>query len=423
VRLDIFTSVSHLFGMTTSLPRNPPSARFTPCSGESWRDPYGMYAELRDHEPLHHVDTGDGHDYWVLSRFADVSRALREPEVFSSRQGLTFTYGDMERIGLDEATPMVMLDPPEHTDFRRLITKGFTPRRVESIEPEVRRFVRERLDRMAERGPAAELDVIAELFKPLPSFVVAHYLGVDEVDRVRFDDWTEQIVAANASGDPLGATEAVAGLFEYFSGLIERRRETPADDTISDLIAVLGDDMPAMIRILGFAFTMVAGGNDTTTGLLGTAVEQLARHPEQRRALVADPGLIPGAVEEFLRLASPVQALARTLTRDWTAHGVTVPADRKVLLLYGSANRDPRHFGPTVDTLDIARSGRQHAAFGFGPHHCLGAAAARLQGRVVVEELLARFPEFGVDPARGTFAGGSFVRRYQTLPFVPGAGG
>lgn len=410
--------------MTTSLPRNRPSARFVPCDGESWRNPYDMYAALRDHDPVHHVDTGDGYDYWVLSRYTDVSRALREPEVFSSRKGLTFTYGDMESAGLDEATPMVMLDPPEHTDFRRLITKGFTPRRVESIEPEVRRFVREHLDRIADgggNGSGGEPDIVAELFKPLPSFVVAHYLGVDEVDRIRFDAWTEQIVAANASGDPLGATEAVAGLFEYFSALIERRREAPADDTISDLIAVLGDDMVAMIRILGFAFTMVAGGNDTTTGLLGTAVEQLALHPEQRHALVADPGAIPGAVEEFLRLASPVQALARTLTRDWTAHGVTVPADRKVLLLYGSANRDPRHFGPTVDTLDITRSGRQHAAFGFGPHHCLGAAAARLQGRVVLEELLARFPEFEVDTARGTFAGGSFVRRYRTLPFVPGA--
>ncbi|MDI2130685.1 cytochrome P450 [Yinghuangia seranimata] len=397
--------------MSTSMSQ----ARFVPCGADTWRDPYGMYASLQDTDPLHHVEDGD---YWVLSRFADVSHALRTPEVYSSRQGLTFTYGDMEAIGLDEAAPMVMLDPPEHTDFRRLITKGFTPRRVESIEPEVRRFVRARLDRIAAAG--GEVDIVAELFKPLPSFVVAHYLGVDEADRARFDEWTDGIVAANASGDPLGAGEAVSGLFDYFTALIERRRAAPADDTISDLIQIMGDDMVAMIRILGFAFTMVAGGNDTTTGLLGGAAELLTAHPDQRRLLVDEPDRIPRAVEEFLRLASPVQALARTLTEDLSLHGRSVPAGRKVLLLYGAANRDPREYGADAARLDVTRSGHQHAAFGFGPHHCLGAAAARLQGRVVLEELLSRFPEFSVDAARGTFAGGSFVRRYGTLPFTPG---
>ncbi|MGA4557097.1 cytochrome P450 [Uniformispora flossi] len=393
-------------------------ARFVPCSGESWRDPYAMYAALRDEAPLYHVADGD---YWVLSRYADVSRALRDTELFSSRKGLTFTYGDMEAIGLDEAAPMVMLDPPEHTDFRRLITKGFTPRRVASIEPAVREFVRDRLARIAEAAAdGGEVDIIAELYKPLPSFVVGHYLGVDEVDRGQFDAWTEQTVAANASGHPLGAEEAVAGLFAYFTGLIERRRAEPADDTISDLIGVMGDDITAMIRILGFAFTMVAGGNDTTTGLLGVASELLTAHPDARAHLAAHPEDIPRAVEEFLRLASPVQALARTVTEDWTAHGATVPAGRRVLLLYGSANRDPREFGDTADVLDIARTGHQHAAFGFGPHHCLGAAAARLQARVVLEELLLHCPDFQVDAERGTFAGGSFTRRHQSLPFTPG---
>ncbi|MFE0104909.1 cytochrome P450 [Streptomyces sp. NPDC059009] len=408
--------------MTPPSPPPPPPplprsrAAFVPCSGESWRDPYPMYAALRDEDPLHHVQDGD---YWVLSRFADVSAALRDPEVYSSRQGLTFTYGDMKAIGLDAATPMVMLDPPEHTDFRKLITKGYTPRRVAAVEPDIRRFVRARLDHLdelAEQSGKAEVDLISGLFKPLPSFVVARYLGVDEADRARFDDWTEQIVAANAQGDPLGATEAVSGLFGHFTQLIERRRAAPADDTVSDLIQVMGDDEASLLRILGFAFTMVAGGNDTTTGLLGTAAELLTAHPELRQALAARPEEVPRAVEEFLRLATPVQALARTVTRDVTLHGATVPAGRKVLLLYGSANRDPREFGPTADVPDTGRTHRQHAAFGFGPHHCLGAAAARLQARVALEELLTRFPEFTVDAARGTFAGGSFVRRYASLP-------
>jgi hypothetical protein len=376
-----------------------------------------MYAALRDHDPLHHAEDGD---YWVLSRYQDVSRALREPEVFSSAQGLTFTYDDMAASGVDAAPPLVMLDPPDHTDLRLLLTKGFTPRRVASIEPAVRRFVRDRLDAIAESPADRELDIVAELFRPLPAFVVAHYLGVNEADRARFDGWTEQIVAANAQGSPLGAQEAVADLFTYFVDLIEQRRAEPADDVVSDLVRVLGDDPDAALRILGFAFTMVAGGNDTTTGLLSVSAELLTAHRGVRGELLARPDRIPDAVEEFLRLSSPVQALARTVTTDLEAHGRTVPAGRKVLLLYGSADRDPRAYGPTADDIDLDREGPHHAAFALGPHHCLGAAAARLQGRVVLEELLVRFPEFAVDADRGTFAGGSFVRRYTSMPFTAG---
>ncbi|KUL52565.1 cytochrome [Streptomyces sp. NRRL F-4489] len=390
--------------------------RFTPCAGESWRAPWEMYAALRDAGPLHHVAEGD---YWVLSRYADVLAAARDTERFSSAGGLTVGYGERERLGITDAAPLVMLDPPEHTDFRRLLTRGYTPRRVASIEPEVRAFVRSRLDRIAQlRGGC---DIVAELFKPLPSFVVGRYLGVPEADRARFDGWTHAIVEAGAAGDPLAAGAAVTELFGYFAELVERRRAEPADDTVSDLVRLLPEGGgTALLRILGFAFTMVAGGNDTTTGLLGGAAELLTAHPDQRRALRDDPALLPGAVEELLRLTSPVQCLARTVTADLALHGRTVPAGRKVLLLYGAANRDPRAFGPDAELLDITRDGPQHLAFTHGPHHCLGAAAARLMARVALEELLARFPEFAVDAAAGTFAGGPYVRRYATLPFVTG---
>ncbi len=390
---------------------------YEPLSGESWRDPFGMYAALRDHDPLHHVERGD---YWVLSRFADVWEAARDTATFSSAEGLTFTYGERERIGLGEAAPMVMLDPPEHTDFRRLVSRGFTPRRVSSIEPAVRAFVRERLDRLAAHGPA-DADIVAELFKPLPSFVVAHYLGVPEEDRSRFDRWTEEIVAANAYGDALSAGQAVAELFGYFGELIERRRAEPGDDLISALNAVFDDADPlGPLRILGFAFTMVAGGNDTTTGLLSAGCGLLAAHPDQRRALVDDPSLIPDAIDELLRLTSPVQGLARTATRDVELHGKVLPAGRKVLLLYGSANRDPREFGHDADALDLTRRPRHTLGFGHGAHHCLGASAARLQAGIALEELLARHPHFEVDTDRGEFAPGHFVRRFQSLPFRPG---
>jgi cytochrome P450 len=390
---------------------------FVPCSGESWRDPFPMYAALRDHDPVHHVVEGD---YWVLSRHADVYDAARDTATFSSAQGLTFLYGEIERLGIDSARPMVMMDPPEHTAFRRLVARGFTPRQVATIEPDVRAFVRDRLDALACSDRAEPLDVVATLFKPLPSMVVAHYLGVPATDRARFDGWTDAIVAANALGDPLAASDAVGELFDYFAVLAEARRADPRDDTISQLVHA--DAAPADIAgIIGFAFTMVTGGNDTTTGLLGGSTVLLTERPEQRQRLLDRPELIGPAVDELLRLTSPVQGLARTTTRDVVIAGVTVPAGRKVLLLYGSANRDPRAFGPAADELDVMRRPERMLSFSYGAHHCLGAAAARLQGRVALEELLARFPRFRVDGDAGTFAPGHFVRRFQSLPFWPGA--
>ena len=389
---------------------------FAPCSGEGWRDPYGMYRELRDHDPVHHVDAGD---YWVLSRHADVFTAVRDPDSFSSADGLTFAYDERAQAGLDEVAPMVFLDPPEHTAFRRLVAAGFTPRRVEAVEPAVRAFVRERVERLVADG---EGDVVARLLKPLPSFVVAHYLGVPEADRARFDGWTQGIVAANALGDPLLASDTVAELFGYFAELIERRRTEPGDDVVSDLVQVGDEAGVSSLQVLGFAFTMVTGGNDTTTGLLSVGLELLAADPDQRALLAADPDRIPDAVEELLRLSSPVQGLARTATRDVEVGGRTIPAGRKVLLLYASANRDERQFGPDAEVLDVRRQPRQILSFGYGPHHCLGAAAARLMGRVALEELLARCPRFTVDADAGRFAPGHFVRRYESLPFTADAG-
>ncbi len=386
-------------------------ARFTPRGGESWRDPFTMYEGLRDLDPVHHVEDGD---HWVLSRFEDVWNAARDTSTYSSAQGLTTTYGERERIGLDEAVPMVMMDPPEHTAFRRLIASGFTPRRVADLEPEVRRFVVDRLDRLAEAGQG---DIVAELFKPLPSMVVAHYLGVPDQDRSRFDVWTEAIVEANAQGDAFAAADRLTELLGYFAELIERRRTEPSDDMISELVRARPDGAAvSVLAILGFAFTMVAGGNDTTTGLLGGAAQLLTEHPDQRRLLLDDPELLPGAVEEFLRLTAPVQGLARTTTREVELHGRTIPAGRKVLLLYASANRDPREFGPTAGDCEITRPIPRMMTFSYGAHHCLGAAAARLQARVALEELLARFPEFVVDAAQGTFAQGNYVRRFSSLP-------
>jgi cytochrome P450 len=208
----------------------------------------------------------------------------------------------------------------------------------------------------------------------------------------------------------------------YFAELIERRRREPGDDTISHLVAAGADDEAVdVLSILAFTFTMVTGGNDTTTGMLGGAVQLLQQHPDQRRVLTDDPDLIPDAVDEFLRLTSPVQGLARTATRDVTIGDTTIPAGRKVLLLYGSGNRDEREFGPDAAQLDVRRRPRNILTFSHGAHFCLGAAAARMQSRVALTELLTRCPDFTVDLDAVVWAGGSYVRRPLSVPFRAGA--
>jgi len=390
---------------------DPVAARFEPRSAESWIDPFSMYAALRDHDPVHHVEEGD---YWVLSRFEDVFAAVVDAGTFSSAKGLTFTYGDMDQLEIE--APIVMMDPPEHTALRKLAIKKLTPRQVADLEPMLREFIVERVEKVREMGQA---DIVAELFKPLPSMVVAHFLGVPAEERGRFDGWTEAIVAANASGNLLGATAAVTDLMGFFAGLIERRRKEPGEDMISALVhGKLGGEDVSMAKLLGFAFTMVTGGNDTTTGLLGGASELLTRHPEQRAVLLADHARIVTAVEEFLRLTSPVQGLARTTTRDVELRGAVIPKEKKVMLLYASANRDEREYGETAAECDVARKARRHLSFSYWPHHCIGAAVARLQARVALEELLARCPDFSVDWKKGRYAPGHFVRRYESLPFT-----
>jgi len=393
-------------------------AHFEPRGGEGWRDPFPMYRALRDRDPVHRVaDNGAGQDYWVLSRFRDVFAAVVDARTFSSASGLTFLYGEKEALGIE--APIVMMDPPEHTALRKLAIKRFTPRQVGVLDGMVREFAVERIERLREEGKG---DVVAELLKPLPSLVVAHFLGVPREDRVLFDRWTNAIVAANAGGQILDAASAVGELFVYFQKLIERRRVDPRDDMISALVhgrTASGDEV-SLAQILGMGFTMVTGGNDTTTGLMGGALEILTRAPDQRALLASDRGAIKGAIEEFLRLTSPVQGLARTTTRDVQIAGKTIPQGRKVMLLYASANRDEREFGADAAECDVTRRIKRHVAFSYGPHHCIGAAAARLQASVVLEELLSRCPDFGVDAEAGRYAPGPFVRRFESLPFDAG---
>lgn len=402
--------------------QNAPVA-FQLATAATWSNPWPMYRALRDHDPVHHVvpPNSPEHDYYVLSRHADVWAAARDHETFSSAKGLTVNYDDLELIGLQDNPPFVMQDPPVHTQFRKLVSRGFTPRQVEAVEPKVREFVVERIEGLRAAGGG---DIVTELFKPLPSMVVAHYLGVPEEDWVQFDGWTQAIVAANtADGGVAGALEsvgdAVGSMMAYFTGLIERRRSDPEDDTISHLVAAgvgADGDVAGTLSILAFTFTMVTGGNDTVTGMLGGSMPLLHERPDQRKLLVDNPELITDAVEELLRMTSPVQGLARTTTRDVTIGDTTIPAGRRALLLYGSANRDERQYGPDAAELDVTRCPRNILTFSHGAHHCLGAAAARMQSRVALTELLARCPEFEVDESGIAWAGGNYVRRPLSVP-------
>ncbi|MDG2352741.1 MAG: cytochrome P450 [Acidimicrobiales bacterium] len=382
---------------------------YVPRSGESWRNPYPMYSDLRDNSPVHFVEDGS---YWFLSRFEDVFNAARSPNIFSSRHGLTIDQNS-EYLEMGDATPIVFLDPPEHTQFRRLISKGFTPRKAEDMRQDINSFVEAAIKRIKE---LENCDIISELFKPLPSFVVSKYLGVPTSDRMIFDTWTEKIVAGAVQNEDSEGLDAIIELTSYFTEMIEWRKSKPGDDLISELLE-MGEEKVSIMWILGLAFTMIAGGNDTTTGLLGGSAVLLTENPDQRKLLLEDLRLLPEAIEELLRMTSPVQGLSRVLLEDFELQGEKIPSGSRVLIGYGSGNRDEREFGKDSEKLNIRRKIKRTLGFGSGAHLCLGASVARLQSSIALKEILRNFPDFYVDESSSTYATGNYVRRHTHLAF------
>ena len=382
---------------------------YVPRSGESWRNPYPMYSDLRDNSPVHFVEEGS---YWFLSRFEDVFNAARSPNIFSSQHGLTIDQNS-ESLEMGDATPIVFLDPPEHTQFRRLISKGFTPRKAEDMRQDINSFVETAIIRIKE---LESCDIISELFKPLPSFVVSKYLGVPASDRVIFDTWTERIVAGAVQNEDSEGLDAIIELTSYFTEMIEWRKSKPGDDLISELLE-MGEEKVSIMWILGLAFTMIAGGNDTTTGLLGGSAVLLTENPDQRKLLLEDLRLLPEAIEELLRMTSPVQGLSRVLLEDFELHGEKISSGSRVLIGYGSGNRDEREFGKDSEKLNIRRKIKRTLGFGSGAHLCLGASVARLQSSIALKGILRNFPDFYVDESSSTYATGNYVRRHTHLAF------
>ena len=384
---------------------------YDPEDEQTQLDPYPTYRRLRDECPVYR-QTRLG--FWALSRFADVYAALNDHDTFCSRQGLTWDPAAAEQAGV--LPMMVTTDPPDHTKLRRLINRGLTPKRVADLEPEVRAGVAAKIDLLRAAGGG---DLVTELAVPVPTAMVGRFLGVPETDRARFHHWARAVVTGT-SGAAFHAQHhrAVRELYAYFRDLIERRRGEATDDLIGTLIASEIDGARLTTQeILGFCFNIVVGGIETTTNLISNGMALLAAHPEIARHLAVEPRQIPAAIEELLRLETPVAGLCRTTTRAVVLHGTTIPAGAKVLLMFGAANRDEREF-PDPDRLDLDRVADRHLAFGHGAHYCIGAALARLMGRVAFEELTTRLGDCRVVAARGRRLRAAVSRGWESLPIT-----
>jgi len=389
---------------------------YDPFSPELIADPYPFYERLRDEHPIHY---NERMDFYVLSRYDDIFRALRKPQVFSSAQGLTPAKDEISQLGIPPT--FIMMDPPDHTRLRRLITKAFTPDTVKELEPTIREFVVDHVEAMKRKSADGEdVDLVQAIASPLPTMVVANILGVPPEDRAKFDPWSDGITSASADFalDIQQAIGAVQGLVSYFGAMCQARRAHPTNDMISKLTqAEIDGDTLTDWDILGFCFVMIAGGNDTTTNLIGNSMKFLHDYPDQHRELLQDPSLIPNAIEEFLRIESVVQGLSRTTKEDVELHGTTIPSGSKVHNLYASGNRDPRHWGDNADELDIHREIDRHLSFAQGPHFCIGAHVARMMIRIYFEEMGSRIGEnFEIDWDRAERRQSAFTRGFTKIP-------
>ena len=330
-------------------------------------------------------------DFWVLSRYADVEAAARRPEIFSSAQGV----GPDRQVGVS----MITKDPPEHTRLRKLVSRAFTPRMVSQLEPRIRSITDELLDPVIDNGT---FDLVQDLAYPLPVIVIAEMLGVDPERRDDFKRWSDdviQIVAAGQNEERMAQyMESWEAFKAYFVDMIEVRRRAPREDLVSALVqAQEENDALTLSELLNACLLLLVAGNETTTNLISNGALALFTHAEEGLKVQEQPQLIPGMIEEVLRYDSPIQGTFRTTTEAVEVQGVTIPDDSKVLLLWGSANRDAEVFADP-DRFDIERSIDRHLAFGIGIHFCLGAPLARLEARVVTETILRRMRCVEPDP-------------------------
>ncbi len=357
--------------------------------GEFWTDPYPIYDALREGEPVRRVASPDG-PVWMLFRHADVRAALADPRLSKDWR---HTLPADQREGQPGAPipMMILLDPPEHTRLRKLVSRAFTARRMEDLRPRVAEIAERLLDEL----PPGRVDLMAQYAFPLPVFVICELLGVPAEDRDRFAAWSNAMVDQST---PEETNTAMTQLYGYLAELVERRRAEPDGALISGLIEVADEgDRLSQDELVAMAMLLLVAGHETTVNLIGNAVLALLTHPDQRALLRERPDLLAGAVEEVLRWDSPVHSTpARFAAEDVEYSGVTIPAGSVVLLSLASANRDDERFDD-AERLRIDRDATGHTAFGHGLHHCLGAQLARIEGQEAVGALLRRFPDLALD--------------------------
>jgi cytochrome P450 len=356
--------------------------------------PDAHFRRLRAEDPLHWYADGP---FWCATRHAEVSEISRTPRTYSSAHGTQIFEIPRrlagETLPMEDAPSIIRMDPPEHNRHRKLVISAFTPRMVAALEPRVRALARESV---AAIRPGEPFDFVEQIAVPLPMFVIGELLGVPRADHADFRRWSDAMIDAGSKGPSAESLTTVTELFAYMIAKVAERRRAPREDVLSKLALAEIDGKRLSDPELGiFCMTLLVAGNETTRNLISGGMRALLDDRAQWEKLCADPALLPGAVEEMLRYVSPIQNFVRRVLHDTELAGRKLRAGEYVVLFYGSANRDEAVFGHDADRFEIARpNADRHLAFGFGEHHCLGASLARLEARVMFEELIARGPGF-----------------------------
>jgi cytochrome P450 len=397
---------------------NVTSIYYDPYDYEIDADPHPVWTRMRDELPVY---WNERYQFFALSRFEDVWSAYLDTKTFSSTHGVTL---DMLMADAPVEHPsMIFMDPPEHDAMRKLVSRAFTPRRIADLEESVRQLVVDYLDPFVGAG---EFDYVSEFGALLPPMVIGALIGVPVDDRDQVRRWFDEMMHLGEGDTGMGdaALAAMGEIMDYAGGMISERRESPNDDFVSALLSAEVDieGTPRRLtdlEIQNFIMMLAGAGVETVARLLSWAAVLFARNPAERAKVVADPNLIPNAIEELLRYEAPSPVNGRFTLHDVEVLGIRIPAESRVLLLNGSANRDPREFDDP-DAFRVDRTIKRHISFGYSAHFCLGAALARLESRIALEETFARFPTWEIDESKLEMVRTVSVRGYSSVPISVG---